>query len=190
MPDDSLAVSTTTPAVQPRDDFDAIRAAMMESPRGRWFLLEYARRNRNVDTNRVLAAIERMEKLLLGEPDRQVKEQRIAADAGAEADGAFGCASGSPARVQVLAIAARLHEAAQSLRACGLDAARCEQIEALAASILASPPPQDADEHAPAHAERRIRSGPTRTKIGRTPAYDLLAALEEMSDAERIALFT
>jgi hypothetical protein len=189
MPDDSLAVSTT-PAAQRRDDFDTICAAMMGSPRGRWFLLEYARRKRNVDTNRVLAAIERMEKLLLGEPDRQVKEQRIAADAGAEADGAFGCASGSPARVQVLAIAARLHEAAQSLRACGLDAARCEQIEALAASILASPPPQDADEHAPAHAERRIRSGPTRTKIGRTPAYDLLAALEEMSDAERIALFT
>jgi hypothetical protein len=180
MPEDSLAVSTTTPAAQPRDDFDAIRAAMMESPRGRWFLLEYARRNGNVDTNRVLAAIERLEKLLIGEPDPHAKDRQIGADAWAEADGASRRASGSPARVQVLAIAARLRGAAQSLRACGLDAARCEQIEALAASILASPPPQQAaDEHAPSHMDRGIGSGPTQTKLGRTPASEALAALKE-----------
>jgi hypothetical protein len=93
--------------------------------------------------------------------------------------------------VQVLAIAARLREAAQSLRACGLDAARCEQIEALAASILASPPPQDAaDEHAPGHAERGTGGGATQMEMGRTPASGALAALKEMSDEERIALFT
>ena len=41
--------------------YDAICATMMESARGRWFLDEYARRNRNADTAMVLAAIERLE---------------------------------------------------------------------------------------------------------------------------------
>jgi hypothetical protein len=42
-------------------DFDAIEAAVMETARGRWFLREYARRNRNADTEAVLAALRRLE---------------------------------------------------------------------------------------------------------------------------------
>jgi len=41
-------------------DFDTIEAAVMETARGRWFLKEYARRNRNADTQAVLEAIERL----------------------------------------------------------------------------------------------------------------------------------
>jgi hypothetical protein len=41
-------------------DFDTIEAAVMETGRGRWFLKEYARRNRNADTLAVLAALERL----------------------------------------------------------------------------------------------------------------------------------
>ena len=41
-------------------DYDAISAAVMETDRGRWFLAEYARRNRRADTCEVLAAIERL----------------------------------------------------------------------------------------------------------------------------------
>lgn len=44
----------------PIDDYEAIQAAVMETARGRWFLAEYARRNRNADTERVLEAIERV----------------------------------------------------------------------------------------------------------------------------------
>lgn len=38
-------------------DFDTIEAAVMETARGRWFLKEYARRNRNADTQAVLEAL-------------------------------------------------------------------------------------------------------------------------------------
>ena len=41
-------------------DFDTIEAAVMETARGRWFLKEYARRNRNADTQAVLDAIDRL----------------------------------------------------------------------------------------------------------------------------------
>jgi hypothetical protein len=41
-------------------DFDTIEAAVMETARGRWFLKEYARRNRNADTQAVLDAMERL----------------------------------------------------------------------------------------------------------------------------------
>jgi chemotaxis protein CheZ len=41
-------------------DFEAIHAALLASERGRWFLAEYARRNRHSDTAQVLAAIDRL----------------------------------------------------------------------------------------------------------------------------------
>jgi len=41
-------------------DFDTIEAAVMETSRGRWFLKEYARRNRNADTQLVLEAVARL----------------------------------------------------------------------------------------------------------------------------------
>lgn len=41
-------------------DYEAIESAVMETARGRWFLAEYARRNRHSDTARVLEAIERL----------------------------------------------------------------------------------------------------------------------------------
>jgi chemotaxis protein CheZ len=41
-------------------DYDAILGAVMETERGRWFLAEYACRNRHADTAEVLAALERL----------------------------------------------------------------------------------------------------------------------------------
>ncbi len=38
-------------------DYDAIEFAIMETSRGRWFLAEYARRNRHADTLLLLSAI-------------------------------------------------------------------------------------------------------------------------------------
>ncbi|WP_210484733.1 hypothetical protein [Microvirga antarctica] len=45
----------------PDSDFGAIEAAVMETARGRWFLREYARRNRNADTDTVLDAVNRLQ---------------------------------------------------------------------------------------------------------------------------------
>ena len=47
------------------EDFELIEAAVMETARGRWFLREYARRNRNADTKIVLDAVERLKEAVL-----------------------------------------------------------------------------------------------------------------------------
>lgn len=45
----------------PEADFDAIEGAVMETARGRWFLTEFARRNRHANTQALLEAISRLE---------------------------------------------------------------------------------------------------------------------------------
>lgn len=52
-----------TPVLTPAD-YDAIEAAVMETARGRWFLSEYARRNRHSDTTTLLRALDRIEQAM------------------------------------------------------------------------------------------------------------------------------
>jgi hypothetical protein len=66
MADDNLAVSFQEAATAD-SEFDAIHDAFMETGRGRWFLTEYARRNRHADTALLLAAIGRIESILLAQ---------------------------------------------------------------------------------------------------------------------------
>jgi AraC-like DNA-binding protein len=54
----------------PRHEYDAIEKAVMESARGRWFLREYARRNRAADTLTLLEAIGRLHAALAGQSGR------------------------------------------------------------------------------------------------------------------------
>jgi hypothetical protein len=69
MSEDPLALSTNSAAPLADADYDTIYAAVTETQRGRWFLAEYARRNRNADTAVLLRAIERIEAAIGGEPD-------------------------------------------------------------------------------------------------------------------------
>src|SRR5216684_1899058 len=46
------------------NDYDAIVAAIMETSRGRWFLAEYARRNRHADTELLLASMHKITETL------------------------------------------------------------------------------------------------------------------------------
>lgn len=66
MADEAFALSPISArATLPSEaDYDAIRDAFMETSRGRWFLNEYAKRNRNADTSMVLDAVARIEKSL------------------------------------------------------------------------------------------------------------------------------
>jgi hypothetical protein len=66
MADEAFALSPISArAALPREeDYDAIREAFMETSRGRWFLGEYAKRNRNADTSMVLDAVARIEETL------------------------------------------------------------------------------------------------------------------------------
>src|ERR1700722_17516807 len=63
MPDEAFAISPSPPLPPTEADYEAIHAAVMETVRGRWFLSEYAKRNRHADTSLILAAIDRVEAL-------------------------------------------------------------------------------------------------------------------------------
>src|SRR3954464_4916661 len=69
-------------AAQPREeDYDAISEAFMETSRGRWFLGEYAKRNRNADTRMVLDAVARIEQNLAAQKQQQPAPDNGLADA-------------------------------------------------------------------------------------------------------------
>jgi hypothetical protein len=84
MADEAFALSPISArASQPREeDYEAISAAFMETSRGRWFLGEYARRNRNADTRMVLDAVARIEENLSAQkqpaPDNGLAEALVA----------------------------------------------------------------------------------------------------------------
>jgi hypothetical protein len=62
-----MSALSTLPQQLSDTDYEAIEAAVMETTRGRWFLMEYARRNRTADTRQILTAIERLESTVSGE---------------------------------------------------------------------------------------------------------------------------
>lgn len=66
MADEAFALSPISArATSPSEaDYDAIREVFMETSRGRWFLTEFAKRNRNADTRMVLDAVARIEESL------------------------------------------------------------------------------------------------------------------------------
>ncbi|MGJ5178087.1 hypothetical protein ACQR16_08320 [Bradyrhizobium oligotrophicum] len=73
MVDEVFALSPISArAAQPNEaDYEAIRDAFMETSRGRWFLGEYAKRNRNADTSMVLDAVARIEHALATQRQQQ-----------------------------------------------------------------------------------------------------------------------
>ena len=73
MVDEVFALSPISArAAQPNEtDYEAIRDAFMETSRGRWFLGEYAKRNRNADTSMVLDAVARIEHALASQRQQQ-----------------------------------------------------------------------------------------------------------------------
>lgn len=52
-------------------DYEAIASAVMETARGRWFMAEFAKRNRQADTAQVLAAIGKLQRTLGATPVQQ-----------------------------------------------------------------------------------------------------------------------
>jgi hypothetical protein len=71
MADEAFALSpiSARAALPSEADYDAIREAFMETSRGRWFLTEYAKRNRNADTTMVLDAVARIEQTLAAQKE-------------------------------------------------------------------------------------------------------------------------
>jgi hypothetical protein len=72
-------------AASPTDaDFEAIREAFLETARGRWFLDEYTKRNRNADTAMVLEAVARIERTLAAQKEEQKPQEEPAAPPSSE----------------------------------------------------------------------------------------------------------
>src|SRR4029077_11032005 len=74
MSEEHFAVSKVAPTPAAQADYDAICAALMDTARGRWFLEEYARRNRSTDTRLLLTAIERIEAVVCAERHKQAQQ--------------------------------------------------------------------------------------------------------------------
>jgi hypothetical protein len=157
MPAKPFALSTVPPAPPAETDYDAICSAVTATARGRWFLDEYARRNRNSDTLQVLAAIARMEAAAVGERAQQVSQQanqrvriellemaRTIAQTRAELAErppqrlADQQPAAEPVGADVAAAAERLRQIAWAMRACGVELAASDQVGQIAETILSA----------------------------------------------------
>jgi chemotaxis protein CheZ len=143
-------------------DYDMIESAVLETTRGRWFLAEYARRNRHADTTMLLGAIERLEASLRGEAtprlvDRlrfdlvemansivRTKAEIATIKPDADQHGKFGEATEEldsivqateTATSEILAAAEQVQEIAWTLREQGLDPMVCDTLDARATEI-------------------------------------------------------
>lgn len=139
-------------------DFEAIAAAVQETERGRWFLDEYARRNRHSDTKQVLEAIKKLQHSLsartesthedsirltiadMSEAIARTKAEIAAIKPDEESPGKIGDATveldaivstTEQATSEILAAAENVQEIAWTLREQGTDASVCDQLDAL-----------------------------------------------------------
>jgi hypothetical protein len=147
MAEEAFALSpiAARPTVPGEADYDAIREAFMETARGRWFLAEYAKRNRTADTTMVLEAVTRLETNLAAQKQpavltmtaalgairpavRQAKATAIEAMPRADSDETL-TAARNGARI--------IREIAWTLRECGADARICDLLDAQVKAIEA-----------------------------------------------------
>jgi hypothetical protein len=162
-----LSVTNKPPAGLADDDYGKIEAAVMETARGRWFLIEYDRRRRAAETIQLLEAVTRLERAV-GSGGQAALEapQKHTAIAGPAA----------PPLPQASAIAERLQDIAWNMRERGFDDAICSAIEEQARLVLglAAPAAMPVAIAAPAVADPRLEA---------------LARIDRMPLAEKLALF-
>jgi hypothetical protein len=71
MPGETIARSGPLSGAPDEDDYQAFCQALSTSERGRAFLAEHARRNKNVDTEQLLAAIEQLQSVMVAQSSRR-----------------------------------------------------------------------------------------------------------------------
>jgi chemotaxis protein CheZ len=145
-------------------EYDAILAAVLETPRGRWFIDEFARRNRTADTDKLLTAIEAIGnvataatsstptvdvlRLELQEMSASIQQTRSEIAAIKPTDGGNNrimSATGEldaivtateRATSEILSAAERVQEIAEKLKEQGGDEDLCDELEAHATAIF------------------------------------------------------
>jgi hypothetical protein len=155
-------------------DYDSILGAVLETARGRWFLHEYARRNRNADTGTLLAAIDRIESLL--------KTRDVLPEA----------AGTPPVPASVSATLVHLRDIAENLIECGAPTYLCNdllrRIEELALAFM-QPAENPTEVPTPAIASP-VAVASVIEFVAAEPPRDPFADILALSPEERIALFT
>jgi hypothetical protein len=138
-------------AAQPgEEDYAAISEAFMETARGRWFLGEYAKRNRNADTRMVLDAVARIEQSLSAQRqaaddafrDEQLEQELTALRGAVEAAQASAIAALDELSFEQLLVPVRkgvrvIREISWRLREIGNDGRICDIIDSQASAIEA-----------------------------------------------------
>lgn len=145
-------------------EFEAIEQAVLDTPRGRWFLKEYARRNRHADTRELASAIEKLGRAALvsaeqthldvmrrelQEMSASIQQTRSEIAAIKPADEASEnrimaateeldaiVTATERATSDILGAAERLQEIGEKLRAQGVDEELCEEIDTHATNIF------------------------------------------------------
>ena len=147
--DEAFALSpiSARAALPSEADYDAIREAFMETARGRWFLGEYAKRNRNADTSMVLDAVARIEATIIAAqkpaptselPDALVLIRGLLSEARADAAQAMSGPQAEEALATVNKGTRIIREIAWRLREYGTDARICDMLDAQIGAIEAS----------------------------------------------------
>jgi hypothetical protein len=124
-------------------DYDAIREAFMETSRGRWFLTEYAKRNRNADTSMVLDAVARIEQTLAAQKQAQAEAaveslaaiRAVIGEARASVAKAIATLDDTATLVAAHRGARAISEVASTLRECGADSRICDLLDQQVAAI-------------------------------------------------------
>ncbi len=134
-------------------DYEAIETAVMETARGRWFMAEFAKRNRQADTMQLLSAIGRIERVVgIGQPeptaepdiseaaaliaDLRIDLERISGKAEERASGL--AARIATAAGSIIQATESMQEAAWSLREAGANEALCDMLDQRTAEISAA----------------------------------------------------
>ncbi|MFT3941085.1 hypothetical protein [Rhodopseudomonas sp.] len=145
MTDEAFALSPISARpVMPSDaDYDAIREAFMETSRGRWFLTEYAKRNRNADTSMVLDAVARIEQTLAAQKQAHAEAaveslaaiRAVIGEARASVAKAIATLDDTATLVAAHRGARAISEVASTLRECGADSRICDLLDQQVAAI-------------------------------------------------------
>lgn len=152
---------TDKPQAISDSEYDAIETAVMESPRGRLFLREHARRAKATDTKSVIDAIERLFRTAVKNKEAaqlellyheiqdmrvgllQLRQMMVAIGpegprAGSRLEEHIGEMSekSEHAANDILSASERLRELSEKLRSSGADADSCDEIESHASGIF------------------------------------------------------
>jgi len=161
MADEAFALSpiSARASLPGEEDYEAICHAFMETSRGRWFLGEYAKRNRNADTRMVLDAVARIEQTVAAQK-QAASDSRLAEALAAIRRAVYEARGAAAAAVQNLGLEENLapvrkgtriiKEISWRWREIGADSRICDLLDSQVTAIedacgqIASTNPQDA----------------------------------------------